>query len=697
MSEFPKDNNSSEKTVLSQPICEEFERAWRNGGKPRIEDYLSKHQSENSQGLFRELLECELKLKVDFQEEFNFQDYVVRFPSDTILIKELFELVGPASDISLTHTHHPIDSDTHEREQFRLVPEKLNHYDIQSELGVGSFGKVYLAYDTRLDRLVAIKMLHPDRDHFEKMLAEARAQANIDHPHVLPIYSVDEYSVGKVKHSVDEHCVDKTKQSGSFYIVSKYAAKGTLGDRLKSGPAISIREAVDIVIAIAKALDVCHRKGIVHRDVKPNNILFGEKRQIYLADFGLVLAQSEQHSHRNRVAGSPAYMSPEQTKGRAHHLDGRADIWALGVVFYEILSGVRPFQGDSADDLYEEIQEREPNPVRINSDEIPAELEQIVMKCLQKDVGNRYALASDLVDDLESWKGLQSTIDLSLSDTHSITHEAAWPSQKNALLLLGIVCVLGLLSFIGWQVSNNASRDQNLTPLTNVIPLQTVADLGNGGEMLAMIPTDAQGKNQTGKPAQPGLLIGELEKVTLLEGIWNIDPNVNGVKMYSQSRYLLPLGKLDENQKVTFQITFNRPKFHQIAGICFALRPERSSWKRYAFQGVSFSTSNKGKLLVQITGERNDHGAPSSYGIFRQEIETDLQEITLKVTLSDKGLEDVSVKGLELNEPMKHYLENRPTHFGNAGQFGLWTQSCETIFSNPVLNGTNLRFVKQSQ
>lgn len=259
-----------------------------------------------------------------------------------------------------------------------------NRYEIQREIAQGGMAEVFLARDRLLDRPVALKALFPEYarepSFVERFRREAQAAANLNHPNIVAIY-------------------DWGQESGTYFIVMEYVEGRSLRDLIRSEGPLDANAAADVGAEIAAALAFAHRSGVVHRDVKPGNVLLTRSGNVKVTDFGIARAgTSDGLTQTGSVMGTATYFSPEQAQGLP--VDGRSDVYSLGVVLYEMVTGVVPFTGDSPVAVAFKHVREEPVPPSRRNPEVPADLEQIILTALAKDPDHRYQSADDLRADL---------------------------------------------------------------------------------------------------------------------------------------------------------------------------------------------------------------------------------------------------------------------------------------------------------
>jgi len=333
---------------------------------------------------------------------------------------------------------------------YGLIGQVVGHYRILEKLGGGGMGVVYKALDTKLDRSVALKFLPPhlsmDEEAKARFIHEAKAASALDHVNIGYIHEIDE------------------TDDGQLFIAMAFYAGETLKKKITRGP-LPIDEALDYAVQIAEGLGRAHEAGIIHRDIKPANVMVTEEGLVKIVDFGLAKMADVSLTQTGTTLGTVAYMSPEQAQGEA--VDQRTDLWSLGVVLYELLTGERPFRGDYAEAIIYAIRHDEPEPITALRPEVPEDLARIVENLLRKDREARYASAEALLADLQAIKQGEA------AEKQAVAPVASGSSSRNRVWIYGggALVVLVLAAFIASQLFSGGSRSIDsiaVLPLANL-------------------------------------------------------------------------------------------------------------------------------------------------------------------------------------------------------------------------------------
>ncbi len=381
--------------------CDKFELQWQLGNPVQIESLLNAAESsEERRLLLRRLIEVELELLTRAGHSTDAAEYAQRFPNDSEMICSVFGPLGSGGSLNETClvtelqgtwptdgsvTRHPTATTSGRQDH------SIGRFKIISILGRGGFGVVYKVHDPGLNREVAVKvpneraLLTPDQ--LQRFRREARAAAAVSHPSICPVYESGD--------------VD-----GCPFIVMACISGETLAAKLRRGERLTAERSVELVARVAEALVVAHRKGVVHRDIKPSNIMITESGDPVITDFGL--AHTEESGDTSLTAegdllGSPAYMSPEQAKAAPANVGMPTDIYSLGVVLFELLSGRRPFTGNAREVITQLVGATAPLGLSTVAPEVDGTLSEICLKAMAIDPANRFASMEQFSNALANW------------------------------------------------------------------------------------------------------------------------------------------------------------------------------------------------------------------------------------------------------------------------------------------------------
>src|SRR5437879_5552300 len=362
---------------------------------------------------------------------------------------------GPAANVEANAAAAP-----HSKKAARAVEllGELGDYELLEEIGRGGQGVVFRARQKSLNRIVALKVIRlgqwASKAHLKRFRLEAEAAARLEHPGIVPIHEVGE-------------------RDGSCYFSMKFVEGGQLDEVVKRSP-MSMRRAAELIAKVARTVHYAHEHGILHRDLKPGNILLDPKGEPHLTDFGLArLVESESSVTQTLdVLGTPSYMTPEQAVGNNAAVSNVTDVYGLGAVFYQLLTGQPPFAGGTTYETIKLLLDTEPRKPRLLNPKIDRDLSTICLKCLEKDPKRRYSSALALAEDLERWLKHEP---IQARRTGIFARGKKWV-QRNPNSALLTASLVALAAAAGWIIWKSELIRQPLTTGIAVLPFESLSE-----------------------------------------------------------------------------------------------------------------------------------------------------------------------------------------------------------------------------